>query len=104
MTLVCVEWCLVADVTSDTSGTEEAAIKAWGISSIDYGCTRADTVARIRAFIHGIRAIDPTAFRARLRDIPDPNFVGEPRPNLDHPGPHRHDHLRERRVCEMVHL
>ena len=97
-------WCLVADMTSGKSATEGTAVKAWGIARIDYGHTRADTTARIRALFDCVLAADPTALRARLRDVPDVDFVGEPRPDRDYPCLDWHDHPRERRVREVVRI
>ena len=97
-------WCLVADMTSGKSTTEGTAVKAWGIPRINYGHTRADTTARICALFDRVLAVDSTALRARLRDVPDVDFVGEPRPDRDYPCPDWHDHSRERRVREVVRI
>jgi len=87
-------------VTLGKCGTKETVIDACSVASI--AC--ADTTACVRVFFAGVHAVDSTTFRSRLQDVPDLDFVGEPRLNRDHPGPHRHDHLRERRICQVVHL
>jgi len=95
--------CRVTDATLGKSATEGSALKARDIARVDYGRTRTDTAARIRTLFNDVRAINPVTFRARLRDVPNPDFAGEPRPNRSHPYSHRPDHLCQRRVREMVH-
>jgi len=87
-----------------SSRTEEAAIRARCIANVDYGRTCADAVAPIRVFFDVVLAVNPNTFRARVRDVPNIDFFGEPRPDCNHSYPHWHDHLRKRRVCEVVHL
>ena len=104
MTLICIGRCHVTDAALGKSATEGAAIKARNIAGVDYGRTRTDTAARIRVFFADVLALNPTAFRPRLRNVPDLDFAGEPRPDHSHPYPHWPDHLRERRVRKVVHL
>ena len=66
----------VADTTLDARGAEEVVGETWGIADVDYGCARADTIARIRVFFVGVRAVDPTSFCPGLRDVPNLNLVG----------------------------
>ena len=86
----------VIDMTLGKCGAEETAIEAWSITNVDYGRACADATACVCVFFAGVLAVDPTAFRPRFRNVPDPDFIGEPRPDPDNPGPHRDDLLRER--------
>ena len=96
--------CHTTDTTSGKGTTKGTAIEARSIANVDYGRTRADAAARVRDFLDGFFAVDPTTFCARLRVVPNLDFVGEPRPDRSRSDPHRHDNPRERRVCEVVHL
>ena len=99
-----VAWRLTTSMTLGKRATEGITIKAWSIASVDHGRTHAYAATRIRAFLVRVLAVNPTAFRARLRDVPNVDFVGEPRSDRGHSGPHWYDHLRERRVREVVHI
>ena len=93
-------WSHVVYVTLGKCGTKETVVDAYSVVST----VCADSTACVRDFLAGVHAVDSTAFRSRLRDVPDLDFVGEPRLNRDHPDPHLHDNLRERRTCQVVHL
>jgi len=62
--LIYTGWARVVDATLGESGTEETAIRAWDIASVDYGRTRVGTTTCLCVFFVGVLAVDPTAFRA----------------------------------------
>ena len=95
---------LSCQLTLGESGKEEAAIEARNIANVDHGRTRVDAIARVCVVLVGVFTVDPAAFRSRLGDVPDVDFAGESRPDRGHPHSHRDDHIRERRVREVVYL